>query len=287
MGFVILNLACYWWALLTTYPQHLISYKGEEYVLMGFPVSVMGALFDSLSLFVTMIIVKRALCSASNLHYVAFLSVDLLIAVLATFWVLFAFVASGWFVSFILERPETFTDRTELYEGRLWSVLLNPFAPDNIRNVYFGIIMGASALLPTLCHLYMAGLSVVRFIFNSILRHQFMMRKECVSKVVFCLGVLMVGALSLAPQTSIPETGVSDKIEHFLAYGILCLSGCIAFAGRKVSILFGLMVYGIALEGLQSFIPGRISSLADIIANCTGAGMGYLSLWVYQRTKTV
>jgi hypothetical protein len=160
--FVALNLACYWWALLTTYPQHLTSYKGEEYVLMGFPVSVMGALFDSLSLFVTLIIVRRALLSTNNMRYIGYLSIDLLIAVLATFWVLFAFIASGWIVGLILERPETFTSRTVMYEGRVWSVFLNPFAPENIRNVYFGVIMGASALLPTLCHLYLAGLSAVR-----------------------------------------------------------------------------------------------------------------------------
>ena len=160
--FIALNLACYWWALLTTYPQHLSSYKSEEYVLMGFPVSIIGAMFDSLSLFVTLTIIRSALKSTSNAHYVAYLSVDLLIAVLATFWVLFAFVVSGWIVSFILERPETLTYRTNLYEGRLWSVLLNPFGPDNIRKIYFGIIMGASALLPTLFHFYLAGRSLVR-----------------------------------------------------------------------------------------------------------------------------
>jgi len=167
--FIAVNFACYWWALLTTYPQNLTSYKGEEYVLMGFPVSVMGALFDSLSLFVTLIIVRRALLSTNNMHYVAYLSVDLLIAALATLWVLFAFVASGWIVSLVLERPETFTSRTLLYEGRVWSVLLNPFDPNNIRNVYFGLIMGASALLPTLCHLYLAGLSVLRSALTQIL----------------------------------------------------------------------------------------------------------------------
>ena len=275
--FIALNLACYWWALLTTYPQHLLSYKADEYVLMGFPVSLMGALFDSLSLFVTVFIVKRALRSENNLHYIAFLSVDLLIAVLATFWVLFAFVASGWMVSLILERPETFAYRTELYEGRFWSVLLNPFAPDNIRNIYFGLIMGASALLPTLCHLYMAGLSVMRF----------MMRKQGFYKAVFYIGILMIGALSLLPQTSILQTGVSDKIEHFMAYGVLCLSGCLAFPNGKMRILLGLMLYGIVLEGLQSFIPGRVSSMADIFANCFGVGIGYISLWGYYKSRSV
>ena len=64
--FVLLNLACYWWALLTAYPGHVFGAKGEEYILMGFPVALFGAVFDSLSLFVTLFIIKQALSSRSN-----------------------------------------------------------------------------------------------------------------------------------------------------------------------------------------------------------------------------
>ena len=160
--FVVLNLGCYWWALLTTYPQFLVGPKAGEYFLMGFPVAVLGALFDSLSLLVTLYIVKRALSSTSNLSYLGDLSVDLVIAVLATFWVLFAFMVSGWVVSLILAILETFEMRTVLYQGRLWSLFNDPFGADNLRNIYFGMVMGASALLPTLFHLFLAGKSLVR-----------------------------------------------------------------------------------------------------------------------------
>lgn len=47
-----------------------------------------------------------------------------------------------------------------LYEGRVWSALTNPFGPENIRNIYFGVVMGASALLPTLFHAFLAVRSV-------------------------------------------------------------------------------------------------------------------------------
>ena len=164
--FVVLNLACYWWALLTTYPQNLISHKGEEYVLMGFPVAVMGAMFDGLSLLITIYVIKRALASTSNASYMAFLSVDLLTAIAATFWILFAFVVSGWLVGFALVRPETMEARMVLYEGRLWQVFLDPLNPDNIRNAYFGIVMGASALLPTIFHAATAARAVGKSIFS-------------------------------------------------------------------------------------------------------------------------
>jgi len=156
MMFVIINLGCFWWALLTAYPGHLVSPKAIEHILIGFPVSFLGAVFDSLSLFVTIFIIRRAVASDSNLVYLGFLSVDLLIAILATFWVLFAFVVSGWLVSALLAIPETMDSRATLYQGRFTDLLNNPFSADNLRNVYFGIVMGASALLPTLFHLFLA-----------------------------------------------------------------------------------------------------------------------------------
>jgi len=158
--FVVLNLACFWWALLTAYPDLLTGPGADEYSLMGFPVAILGALFDSLSLLVTIYIVKRALNSRSNLSYLGFLCIDLLIALLATLWVMFAFMVSGWLVSFVLAIPETFEDRTVLYQGRVTSIFDDPFSADNLRNIYFGVIMGASALLPTLFHLFLMGKSL-------------------------------------------------------------------------------------------------------------------------------
>ena len=140
----------------------MFGHKAIEFVLTGFPVAVLGALFDSLSLFVTLLLIRRALSAKSNVSYVGYLSVDLFIAVLATFWVLFAFMISGWVVSLVLQVPETMSDRTSLYSGRFASALTDPFSRENLRNIYFGMIMGASALLPTLFHLAMAGRSLVK-----------------------------------------------------------------------------------------------------------------------------
>lgn len=48
--FCAINLAFFWWALLTAYPAYVVGPKVEEYALMGFPVAVLGAVFDCLSL---------------------------------------------------------------------------------------------------------------------------------------------------------------------------------------------------------------------------------------------
>jgi hypothetical protein len=160
--FIALNLACFWWAFLTAYPDLLLTPKAKEYVLIGFPVAIFGAVFDSLSLLVTLLIIRRAIASSSNLSFFGYLSIDLFIAVLATFWVLFVFIVSGWLVDLVLAQSETLVDRGHLYKGRLRGVILNPFSLESIRNIYFGIIMGASALLPTLLHTFLAGRSLVR-----------------------------------------------------------------------------------------------------------------------------
>ena len=65
-------------------------------------------------------------------------------------WVVLVFVVSGWAMSYILGSPEQLSDRSSVYQGRLLQALLNPFG--NIRNIYFGLIMGISAALPSCIH---------------------------------------------------------------------------------------------------------------------------------------
>ena len=156
--FICLNILCYWAAMLTAFPEYLHGRQGLHYFWIQFPVGFLGALFDSLSFFVTVYIVRRALRSRGSLEYIAHLSLDLAIAVLATFWVLFVFTLSGWLIHMLTPGPpvygeEAFDMRQNRYGDLLIDALLNPFG--NIRNIYFGFIMGVSASLPTCVHLAM------------------------------------------------------------------------------------------------------------------------------------
>jgi hypothetical protein len=105
---------------------------------------------------------ERALRSESDHRFLAYLSVDLVIAVLAGLWVLFAFAVSGWLVSLILSVPETLAARGHLYQDRIASLMSEPLGRDNLRNLYFGVVMGASALFPTLFHLFLVCRSWLR-----------------------------------------------------------------------------------------------------------------------------
>ena len=160
--FILINLTCYWLALLIAFPGHIMSEKSIEYTLMGFPVAFLGGVFDILSLFVTLYIIHRALESNDNLSYISYLSVDIFIAVLATFWLLFVFMVSGWIVSMVLSIPETLEARHMLYQDRVAEALTNPTSRSSLKNIFFGVIMGGSALLPTMLHIVMAVMAMMR-----------------------------------------------------------------------------------------------------------------------------
>ena len=151
--FVIVNILFYWWAMFTAFPQLTVGGAGVYYFKVQFPVGIMGALFDSLSFFVTIFIIRRALRARSGVEYVSHLSVDLLIAILATFWVVFVFSFSGWFVNLVEATPQSLAARNDRYEQMVIDAVVSPTS--NKRNIYFGLIMGISALIPTLTHVFM------------------------------------------------------------------------------------------------------------------------------------
>ena len=163
--FVFLNITCYWFAMVTAFPSLVFGKTFGYYFKVQFPVGILGALFDSLSFFVTIFIIRRALLTMSTKIYIAHLSIDLVIAVLATFWVILVFIISGWTVSFIetLGQPEeliqtydhetNINKRTSKYATTVNDALKSP--SDNIQNIYFGLIMGISAMLPTMIHFMM------------------------------------------------------------------------------------------------------------------------------------
>jgi hypothetical protein len=139
--------------MFTAFPQYIHGIEGTHYFLLQFPVGFLGAIFDSFSFFVTIFIIRRALNCVSSSEYIAHLSLDLVIALFATCWVLFVFSFSGWLICLFETNPELLSVRNEQYGQRLVGAMASP--SDNIRNIYFGIIMGISASLPTFIHISM------------------------------------------------------------------------------------------------------------------------------------
>ena len=160
--FVLLNIGCYWWAIYTAFPYYMQTHEASHYVKLQIPVGLLGALFDSLSFFVTIWIIKRALASASTVEYVFHLSLDFLIAILATLWVLFVFTFGGWLISLWESVPEQLSERGTKYASRAVQAIQDPIERENAKNIYFGLIMGISAALPTCFHLLLFFSSIFK-----------------------------------------------------------------------------------------------------------------------------
>lgn len=162
--FMLFNMICFWIAILTTYPQEALGDDRIEYLIMQFPVGFLGALFDSVSFFITVWIARRALKTTSLPSYISHLSIDLLIAIVATFWVLLVFSVSSWLVGALQNSAQSFAESSVKYENRLTSAVQDPTGKENIKNIYFGVMMGFSAMIPTMIHLYLSAQSVFLYL---------------------------------------------------------------------------------------------------------------------------
>lgn len=162
--FFVLNFICYWIGLYIVFNELLYTKKAIEYKYMSIPVASMGALFDYASLWITIKLARIAVKSKRNRVYILVISIDIITAILATFWILFAFISAGWIINLVLDNPETFNQRTELYEKRLDKLISDPFHPYSLKNLYFGILIGASAFLPTIIHLTLALISITSWL---------------------------------------------------------------------------------------------------------------------------
>ena len=169
--FISINVLFYWIAMFVAFPELIFGSSSLEYFLLQFPVGILGGFFDSLSLIITIYMIKGAINSYSSFMYLAHLSVDLLIACIATMWVLFVFIISGWLTSFLILNPENLLLRKDIYEKRVLSAINNPTGTSEIKNIFFGIIMGLSAMLPTLLHLFLFLKSIKTFLKKTLNQH--------------------------------------------------------------------------------------------------------------------
>ena len=94
-----------------------------------------------------------------------------------------------------------------------------------------------------------------------------------------CVCALVIAFLSLLPGDDLPAQNLNDKLNHFIAYGVL-MGLSVLGRGARSLLWTGLLLtgYGLLLEGLQGVMPfGRSASLLDAIANTGGVLIGTLA----------
>ena len=101
--------------------------------------------------------------------------------------------------------------------------------------------------------------------------------------------------LSDQPRLHLPQVvPSSDTVAHVAAYAVLgwlwtvalreTWEGCSSLAAVLFALLFTLG-YGLSDEWHQSFVPGRVSSAADVVADVIGGGLGAGSFFLWTRRR--
>ncbi len=86
----------------------------------------------------------------------------------------------------------------------------------------------------------------------------------------------IVGVLYLLPEGGPPGDWQIDKLAHFAAFAAIGLATWPATrsTGAFAGILLTSCVLAIGLEFVQAYVPGRDSSLLDVLANIAGLAVG-------------
>ena len=102
-------------------------------------------------------------------------------------------------------------------------------------------------------------------------------RLKLIAPISAALGFLAVAFLSWMPAAYRPDIGgVSDKIEHALAYLVLGALTTIALRQtfKPTWIAFAIVAYAGVLELGQALVPSRVTSFEDFVASAVGAIVG-------------
>ncbi len=107
---------------------------------------------------------------------------------------------------------------------------------------------------------------------------------------------LIILFITLTPGEKLPEVGIFqvDKVVHFFVFGLLMflaaygLERFFSLRKQQLNVVRIAVMYstglGIMVEILQLFVPNRSFSLADIVANTIGTGIGYF-IFRYVKKK--
>jgi VanZ family protein len=95
------------------------------------------------------------------------------------------------------------------------------------------------------------------------------------------------------PYTNIWDEIAFDKLAHLFVFAVLVFLLIIGFTKqysyynlREHAVKFALvasMLYGIAVELMQSLAPGRTIEIGDMIANLIGCGLGYAFFYLVYK----
>ena len=113
------------------------------------------------------------------------------------------------------------------------------------------------------------------------------------------LYMALIFAVSSMKQPPLPmpkfEWLTIDKLYHFIEYAILGGLLARAFVKAKPSVVPSQLIWGLAAvlsilygasdEWHQTFVPGRLATLADWVADVLGSIAGVVAIYLYYKKK--
>lgn len=106
------------------------------------------------------------------------------------------------------------------------------------------------------------------------------------ARLALGLSLLVITYMALTPVPDLLQQSVNDKLGHALAFVLLSFLSHASWPKQTFGWRHGLplLTYGIALECLQYFVPGRYFSFLDMLADAAGiAAYLLLSLFLFAR----
>lgn len=104
--------------------------------------------------------------------------------------------------------------------------------------------------------------------------------------MLLALLVAAVAWLAFTPDPPPRATTGWDKANHALAF---CSMAVAALSGwpraRRVAVPAVLLGYGVLIELVQAFVPGRSAEAADLAADATGIVIGALLVHGWRRAR--
>lgn len=104
--------------------------------------------------------------------------------------------------------------------------------------------------------------------------------KKWLAQTIFWVAVVIVTVMSLLPGAYLPPVAFSvwDKAQHALGFLMLGVLGLRSYPKDSNGVVFGLLIYGAAIEMVQAATGWRYGDWQDWIANAVGVATAY-GLW--------
>lgn len=103
------------------------------------------------------------------------------------------------------------------------------------------------------------------------------------ARALLTLDAIVISVLAFTPLELPAVVSLNDKISHALAFLSLAFLSDYSFPNQRYRrIAMACMLYGISIELIQIFIPNRLFSLADIVADGVGLAI-YPLFWPILR----